>query len=181
MSRLNSAPRPARLTPVAALAALIAAGALAAAALAATAFTLKVFRHATVTNQAAAKTTHANVVTNSKGMVVYTLTGDSRTHAQCTSSTCLKFWPPVTVKSVKRLTRAAGVKGKLGTWKHKGFIQVTIDGHPLYTFFADRRRGVATGEGLRSFGGTWHVRLAAGGGTVKAPAAAPPPSSGSGW
>ncbi len=180
MSRLISPSRPARLTPVAVLAALIAAGALAAAALGASAFTLKVFRHATVTNQAS-KTTHPNVVTNGKGMVVYTLTGDSRTHPQCTSSSCMKFWPPVTVKSAKRLTRASGVKGKLGTWKHKGFIQVTIDGHPLYTFFADRRRGTATGEGIRSFGGTWHVRLAAGGGTVKAPAASPPPSPGPGW
>ena len=161
MSRTALRRRP---TWVVLLATAIAAGALATAAVAAS-FTLKVAKHATVTNTAG-KTTHPNVVVNRKGLVVYTLTGDSRKHPECVKSNgCFMFWPPVTVKSLKSLSKAHGVKGKLGTWKRNGFIQVTLGGHPLYTYAGDTQRDVATGEGIVTFGGTWHVRLAAGSAT----------------
>ncbi|MGP0053515.1 MAG: hypothetical protein ACLPZR_32385, partial [Solirubrobacteraceae bacterium] len=57
-----------------------------------------------------------------------------------------------------KATKASGVKGKLGTWHRDGFTQVTLNGHPLYTFSGDGgKRGVATGNGLKGFGGTWGV------------------------
>jgi predicted lipoprotein with Yx(FWY)xxD motif len=56
------------------------------------------------------------------------------------------------------VTKAAGVNGTLGTFKHGGFTQVTLNGHPLYTFSEDAgQKGNATGEGLHSFGGVWQV------------------------
>jgi hypothetical protein len=67
------------------------------------------------------------------------------------------FWPPVTVSSPRKLTKAAGIKGTLGTWHRNGFFQVTLNGHPLYTFSQDHQRRAATGEGLNTFGGIWHV------------------------
>jgi predicted lipoprotein with Yx(FWY)xxD motif len=89
---------------------------------------------------------------------VYTLSGDTTRHPKCTkASGCFSFWPPVTVSSAKSLTKAAGVKGKLGTFKRNGIIQVTLSGHPLYTFANDRKRAAATGEGVNGFGGIWHV------------------------
>jgi predicted lipoprotein with Yx(FWY)xxD motif len=148
----------------------LAADAFVSAALAAS-FTLKETKHATVTSVTTGKTTHPNVVVNAKGMVVYTLSGDSKKHPECVKSNhCLTFWPAVTVSSLKRLSKAPGIKGKLGTWKRLGFTQVTIDGHPLYTFIQDTKKGVATGEGLATFGGVWHVRKAAGAGGTPAPA-----------
>lgn len=151
--------RPAWLALVAAA---IAVSALATAAVAATSLTLKVAKHAKVVNFKTMAVSHHNVVVNAKGRVVYTLNGDSRKHPLCTkSSGCFDAWPPVTVKSVKSLHRASGVKGKLSTWKRNGFIQVLLDGHPLYTFIGDMQRDVATGEAITAFGGTWHVRLAA--------------------
>ena len=57
-----------------------------------------------------------------------------------------------------KLIEAAGVTGKLGTVQRKGYRQVTLDGHPVYTFVEDAgRRGKAEGEGIRNFGGVWHV------------------------
>jgi predicted lipoprotein with Yx(FWY)xxD motif len=148
------------------------AGVLATAALAKT-FALKVAKHATVTDTKG-KTTHPTIVVNSHGFAVYTLTGDSPKHPECTKSNhCLDFWPPVTVKSAKQLSKASGVKGKLGLWHRRGFIQVTIDGHPLYTFFNDAKRDVATGEDLHTFGGFWHVRKASGGGHTTTGASTP--------
>lgn len=42
-----------------------------------------------------------------------------------------------------------------------GFFQVAVAGHSLYRYATDTHRHSATGEGGRSFGGTWHVLKAA--------------------
>ncbi|HEY1524441.1 MAG TPA: hypothetical protein VGF70_15635 [Solirubrobacteraceae bacterium] len=123
-------------------------------------FTLQVAKHAPVTNQSH-KTTNENIVVNSKARAVYTLAGDSRAHPKCTKANhCFTFWPPVTVASRSSLSKAPGVKGKMGLWKRDGFLQVTISGHPLYTYVGDLQQRHATGEGVNSFGGIWHVRQA---------------------
>ena len=120
-------------------------------------FTLQVAKNAKVTNTAG-KSSKENIVVNSRGRAVYDLTGDSKKHPECTkANTCFMFWHPVTVSSAKKLTKAAGIKGKLGTWHRNGFVQATLGGHPLYTFVEDRAKHVAIGEGIKSFGGTWHV------------------------
>jgi predicted lipoprotein with Yx(FWY)xxD motif len=121
----------------------------------------------------------ASIAVNSRGVAVYTLSGDTSKHMKCTKNNgCFSAWPPVTVKG--HATKAAGVKGKLGTFKRNGFTQVTLNGHPLYTFAGDENRaGVANGNGLKSFGGTWHVVIAGKASAATAPA--PMPGSGGGW
>lgn len=96
------------------------------------------------------------VAVNSRGATVYELAPESAHHLVCTSAACLSVWPPV--KASGTPTKARGVAGKLGTVKRKGFRQVTLNGHPLYTFSEDNgRRGKAEGEGINNFGGVWHV------------------------
>ncbi len=124
-------------------------------------FTLHVAKNAKVTNQAGS-TTRANIAVTSRGSAVYDLTGDSARHPKCAkANSCFKFWPPVTVSSPKKLTKAPGIMGKLGVWHRDGFFQVTLGGHPLYRFAPDSQPNHATGEGIHSFGGTWHVIKAA--------------------
>jgi predicted lipoprotein with Yx(FWY)xxD motif len=97
------------------------------------------------------------IVLSSSSKAVYDLTGDRRGHAECTRANgCFSIWPPVTVNSPRKLSKAAGIKGTLGTWHRDGVVQVTLNGHPLYMFSPDHRRA-ATGEGIHHFGGTWHV------------------------
>ncbi|HEX4010146.1 MAG TPA: hypothetical protein VHX62_09065 [Solirubrobacteraceae bacterium] len=99
-----------------------------------------------------------SIAVNSRGVAVYELLPETTHHLLCTSSTCLSAWPPVKVAAGAKLTKAAGVSGKLGTVKRKGFTQVTLNGHPLYTFIEDAgKKGVAAGDGIKAFGGTWHV------------------------
>jgi predicted lipoprotein with Yx(FWY)xxD motif len=97
-----------------------------------------------------------SVAVNGKGVTVYELSPETTKHLLCTSSTCLGAWPPV--KAAGTVTKGAGVSGKLGTFKRRGFTQVTLNGHPLYTFSEDAgKKGMANGEGLHGFGGVWHV------------------------
>src|SRR2546430_10767703 len=119
--------------------------------------TLKVAKTATVTDTRGT-TSHENIAVTSRGFAVYDLTGDSKHHPECTkANSCFTFWPPVTVASAKKLSKAHGIHGKLGIWRRDGFSQVTLRGHPLYRFASDKKRHDATGEGIQPFGGTWHV------------------------
>jgi predicted lipoprotein with Yx(FWY)xxD motif len=120
-------------------------------------FTLDVAKNASVTNAISHATTHESIVTDAKGLPVYTLSGDSKQHPKCTKGNgCFKFWPPVTVASAAKLSRASGIKGKLGTWSRDGLHQVTLSGHPLYTFIMDTRAH-ANGQDFSGFRGVWHV------------------------
>ncbi len=163
---LASGPAGARLRRrgVVAVAAAIAGFALAAMAGLAIAktFTLKVAANVKVSNitdpNVAAK--HEAVAVNAHGVSLYTLTHDTIAHPGCTKANkCFTFWFPATVPSKStKLTKPAGVKGKLGTFHRNGFFQLTLNNHPLYTFkFDSKKKGVANGEGVKSFGGVWHV------------------------
>jgi predicted lipoprotein with Yx(FWY)xxD motif len=133
-------------------------------------FTLNIAKNASITNANTHVTTHANIVATSSGLAVYTLSGDTKAHPKCTSSNgCLSVWPPVKVSSARKLSKDAGIKGALGTWRRNGFTQVTLGGHPLYTFKPDTRHH-ATGEDITHFGGTWHVvKTSADSGTTMTP------------
>lgn len=123
-------------------------------------FTLQVAKGASVTNQTGTTRTE-NIVVNPRGLAVYALTGDSKSHPKCTrASGCFSFWPPLKVSSPAQLSKASGIIGRLGVWRRNGFLQVTLAGHPLYRYAGDSQRHHATGEGVVSFGGTWHVEKA---------------------
>ncbi len=116
------------------------------------------------------------LLVDAKGLPVYLLTGDSAMHSLCSGS-CLTYWPAVTTSS-KKPTLGAGVSGKVGVWHHKGINQVTLNGHPLYTYAQDSK-GAALGEGLKSFGGVWEVMSASGSPMAKSKSSTG--GSGGGW
>lgn len=141
--------------------------------------TLQVAKNGKVTDQAG--TTKSESIAVSHGFAVYSLTGDSKHHPECIKANgCFTIWPPVTVRPHTKLSKAPGIRGRLGIWHRNGFNQLTLGGHPLYRYAPDTSRGVATGEGIRSFGGTWHV-VAAGGssatGTTTPPSSSTTPPS----
>lgn len=104
------------------------------------------------------------VVVDSAGHTVYLLKPETSTHLLCTESACLAAWPAVTVSSAAGLTHGNdGITGHLAVIKRPGgTLQVTLDGHPLYTYAGDSQSGEANGENLKSFGGTWEGVTAAG-------------------
>ena len=102
------------------------------------------------------------IVVDASGRTVYTLSGETSRHLMCTSSQCLRFWPPVTTSAHGKLKAGRGVRGKLGRLSRNGKVQVTLGGRPLYRFSGDSAAGQTHGEGIQSFGGTWHVVKASG-------------------
>jgi predicted lipoprotein with Yx(FWY)xxD motif len=108
--------------------------------------------------QATLQTGHTSlgtVLTDSKGMTLYTFAKDQGPASACTGA-CASAWPPVTGTPVA----ASGVSlsGKLGTISRGGgVLQATYNGHPLYTFAGDPSAGQANGNGSREFGGLWSV------------------------
>jgi predicted lipoprotein with Yx(FWY)xxD motif len=107
----------------------------------------------TVTGEATAPKLHKTVLTNTKGLTLYTLSGETHGKFICTTAECLKAWPPLLV------TPGTTPKGpvKLGTIKNpEGKTQVTFKGMPIYTFEGDSKKGEANGEGLKDVG-VWHA------------------------
>lgn len=100
------------------------------------------------------------VVVNATGQTLYTLSGERVGNLKCVTKACFAVWPPLKVGANEKLTKGAGVKGNLSKLRRVkgGFHQVMLNGHPLYRFSGDsNKKGSANGEGIRSFGGTWHV------------------------
>jgi predicted lipoprotein with Yx(FWY)xxD motif len=101
------------------------------------------------------------IVVDSRGVTVYELGGESLAHLQCLTRACFNAWPPLKAASATAKPRLGpGVPGIVSIMRRVrgGFYQVMLDRHPLYFFAGDGGRPVlAKGQGIKSFGGTWHV------------------------
>ncbi len=130
--------------------------------------TLKVAKNVHVTNASIpapkAKTvdTREAVAVGPNGFAVYTFQNETTHHLICKNTgnpSCWSFWPPVSPNS-KRVAKALGIKGKLGTFRNHGLLQLTLNGHPLYYFQPDissHNRKQANGDELKTFGSIWHI------------------------
>ena len=94
------------------------------------------------------------VLTNSSGLTLYYLTSDVSAAPKCTAA-CLTHWPPL--MSTGTPTAMAGVSGTLTVVTNANGSQVAYNGHLVYLFAGDKAKGDATGEGIKAFGGVWHV------------------------
>jgi predicted lipoprotein with Yx(FWY)xxD motif len=92
------------------------------------------------------------LLTNSKGFTLYWFAPDTSTKSVCNGS-CATYWPPVPGPA----TAGPGVTGKIGTiTRSDGTQQATYNGHPLYTYVADKAPGQDKGNGLNVSGGLWY-------------------------
>lgn len=146
---------------------LLLAGALAAVALAAGG-------GLTVTS-ASNSTLGEQIIVDAQGRTLYSLHPETTHHLLCTSSACLAVWPPLTVRSSKTMLKAgSGVHGRLAIVRRKdGKLQVTLNDQPLYRYSGDQGKGEANGQGIHSFGGTWHVLTAKSGTSSTPPTTTP--------
>ena len=93
------------------------------------------------------------VLANGKGFTLYSFAPDTPTTSKC-YGTCAAYWPPVIGSSAA----GSGLPGKTGTIKRTdGSLQLTYNGHPLYTYVGDSAPGQASGNNLNLNGGLWLV------------------------
>lgn len=93
------------------------------------------------------------VVADDSGQVLYAYTDDSPTASACNADWCLVDWPPL--QSPGSPTAVPGITAPLAVIRGAGGTsQVTLGGHPLYTFAGDLRPGDSRGEGI---GSDWYL------------------------
>jgi predicted lipoprotein with Yx(FWY)xxD motif len=103
------------------------------------------------------------IIVDAQGRTVYDFAAD-KTSASTYTGACAANWPPVPAPATLPAS-LPGVTGKLGTTAGAGGArQLTIAGHPVYTFVGDSAPGQTNGQGKVAFGGVW---------TVVSPAGAP--------
>jgi predicted lipoprotein with Yx(FWY)xxD motif len=92
------------------------------------------------------------VLTNARGYTLYWFAPDTPATSRCTS-TCAAYWPPV----IGTASTKAIVTGTFATVKRSnGALQVTYNGHPLYTYVGDAAPGQTTGNDIKLNGGFWY-------------------------
>jgi predicted lipoprotein with Yx(FWY)xxD motif len=93
------------------------------------------------------------MLVDAQGHTLYVFETDTNGTSSCYGQ-CASMWPALTTDGSP--TAGTGLMGgALGTAaRTDGSTQVTIDGHPLYTFSGDSAAGDTKGEGI---GGVWFV------------------------
>jgi len=147
------APRPARPRSVTVLLIVAAlASAVTLAAFAVPAFAKRGSVHVHAVQNA---TLHKRIVVTASGRTLYTLSAEVHGRFICTGG-CLSTWIPLKVPAGAKVEGVA----KLGVLKRPGGTrQATLNGHPLYTFAGDSKKGDVNGEGFMDVG-TWHAAVA---------------------
>ena len=98
-------------------------------------------------------THYGPVVANDRGEVLYAYADDTTTTSACNAAWCLVDWPPL--QSPADPTKSPSISAPVAVISGAGeTTQVTLGGHPLYTFAGDLHPGDTRGEGI---GGDWFL------------------------
>jgi predicted lipoprotein with Yx(FWY)xxD motif len=108
-----------------------------------------------------AKTSLGRILVDTRGRTLYLFEKDRKGKSACNGQ-CATAWPPLIAGAKPRVAGAAKA-ALVGTTKRAdGRRQVTYNGHPLYTFVKDTKRGQTNGQGVDGFGAKWYVISPAG-------------------
>jgi predicted lipoprotein with Yx(FWY)xxD motif len=106
-------------------------------------------------------TSLGTILVDGRGRTVYEFANDKNGQSTCTGG-CAANWPLVPAPASLPMS-LPGVTGQLGTTVHSGGArQLTVGGHPVYTFAGDSAPGQTNGQGVTLDGGLWTVASPAG-------------------
>jgi predicted lipoprotein with Yx(FWY)xxD motif len=97
------------------------------------------------------------ILATGSGATLYDFVPDTPTHSACLNAGCVFQWPPYEVAGTVRV--GPGVDWSLvgHLTRPDGTVQLSYDGHPLYTYIRDTKPGVVTGQAIDQDGGLWYV------------------------
>jgi len=93
-------------------------------------------------------TASGQILTDAKGMSLYTFDKDADGVSNCDGG-CAAKWPPLMAAA-----DAAGKKEYSVITRSDGSKQWAYNGAPLYTWVGDKAAGDTTGDGVK---GVWHI------------------------
>jgi predicted lipoprotein with Yx(FWY)xxD motif len=95
------------------------------------------------------------IVTNQDGFTLYVFSKDTIPGQSACYGACAVKWPPLTIQKGSQIT-VSGISQSLVGYitRTDGTEQVTLAGHPLYTFSGDNMPGQTNGQGVD---GTWYA------------------------
>lgn len=93
---------------------------------------------------------YGKILVTKSGQSLYLFTADTPMRSNCTGY-CAQTWPPLVLKGALHAGPGADPK-LLSTGGHS---QVFYAKHALYTYVYDTQAGMTTGEGVKTYGGTW--------------------------
>jgi predicted lipoprotein with Yx(FWY)xxD motif len=94
------------------------------------------------------------VLVNAEGRTVYDFANDKGSTSTCNGE-CAHDWMPVAAPGALPAS-VTGVSAHLGsTTRDDGTQQLTVAGHPVYTFEGDSAPGQTNGNGITLNGGRW--------------------------
>jgi predicted lipoprotein with Yx(FWY)xxD motif len=110
---------------------------------------------------ATAATGIGTILVDGRGRTVYDFANDTGSTSTCDGG-CAAEWPPVAAPDPLPAS-LPGVSGRLGsTTRGDGSRQLTVAGHPVYTFAGDGAPGQTNGNGITLDGGLWTAVAPAG-------------------
>jgi predicted lipoprotein with Yx(FWY)xxD motif len=103
---------------------------------------------------AAASTGLGTILVAADGRTVYDFANDTGSTSTCNGE-CAHDWMPVAAPDALPAS-LPGVQAELGsTRRDDGTQQLTVAGHPVYTFEGDSKPGQTNGNGITLNGGLW--------------------------
>jgi predicted lipoprotein with Yx(FWY)xxD motif len=109
----------------------------------------------------AQSTSLGTILVDGKGRTVYVFANDKANASNC-DAVCAADWPPVPAPTPLPAS-LTGVSGTLGMINRSdGSHQLSVAGHPVYTFSGDSAAGQTNGQGINLNGGLWTVVLPSG-------------------
>lgn len=101
------------------------------------------------------------IIVDSEGFTLYDFHKDKGETSACYGA-CAKVWPPLLSKGDPQ-AQGGTMRSLLGTTNRTdGTVQVTYNGHPLYTYLGDKQPGDTNGHDFSQFGAQWYALTAAG-------------------
>jgi predicted lipoprotein with Yx(FWY)xxD motif len=108
-----------------------------------------------------ASTRLGRILVDSHGRTLYLFKLDSGGLSACTGA-CATAWPPLLAHGKPSVGSGASASLVASIQRANGTRQLTYNGHPLYTFVDDQKRGDLKGQGVSAFGARWYVLSPAG-------------------
>ncbi|TMF17897.1 MAG: hypothetical protein E6I33_00830 [Chloroflexi bacterium] len=101
-------------------------------------------------------TSLGSFIVDGKGVSLYLFEADKGAKSTCYGD-CATNWPPLVTSGGVAVSGGASMSLVGTTKRTDGTTEVTYNGHPLYYFVGDSKRGDTNGEGVVAFGAGWDV------------------------